>query len=286
MIPLLGGLGAATLWAIATIASSRTSRILGAQVVIAWVMLVGTIAGIPLAIASPLEGPVEPLSIFWVLLAGICYVGGLLCGYVALKSGKVSIVAPIVATEGAIAAILSVVLGDPLSITTTILLAVIVIGVVLASMEPDRSVQAAIDDPVIARRTIAIAVLSASIFGVGLAATGRAAEVLPLPWVALTARVVGTIAIGLPVFLSGRLRATRGTMPLLIAAGLGELIGSVSYAWGAREDTAIAAVMGSQFAAIAAVAAFLLFGERLGRAQAIGVGVIVAGVTALAATAS
>jgi drug/metabolite transporter (DMT)-like permease len=53
--------------------------------------------------------------------------------------------------------------------------------------------------------------------------------------------------------------------------------------WGSRESIAITAVMGSQFAAIAAAVAFLLFGERLGRRQAIGVGVIVVGITALAA---
>ena len=41
--------------------------------------------------------------------------------------------------------------------------------------------------------------------------------------------------------------------------------------------------MGSQFAAIAAVAAFLLFGERLGRLQVAGVVLIVVGVTVLAA---
>ena len=48
---------------------------------------------------------------------------------------------------------------------------------------------------------------------------------------------------------------------------------------GPRESIAIAAVMGSQFAAIAAVAAFFLFGERLRRLQVVGVVLIVVGVT-------
>jgi len=43
-------------------------------------------------------------------------------------------------------------------------------------------------------------------------------------------------------------------------------------------------VLGSQFAAIAAVVAFLLFGERLSRSQMTGVVLIVAGVSALAAS--
>ena len=54
-------------------------------------------------------------------------------------------------------------------------------------------------------------------------------------------------------------------------------------AWGSRESIAIAAVMGSQFAAIAAVAAYFLFGERLARIQIVGVVLIVVGVTVLAA---
>jgi len=49
-------------------------------------------------------------------------------------------------------------------------------------------------------------------------------------------------------------------------------------------NIAITAVLGSQFAAIAAVLAFLLFGERLSRTQVLGVIFIVAGVSALAAT--
>ena len=38
---ILGGLGAAALWATATLCSSRSSRMLGSRVVLAWVMLVG-----------------------------------------------------------------------------------------------------------------------------------------------------------------------------------------------------------------------------------------------------
>ena len=55
-------------------------------------------------------------------------------------------------------------------------------------------------------------------------------------------------------------------------------------AWGSRESIPIAAVMGSQFAAIAAVVAFLLFGERLGAHPGRSASSsIVVGVTALAA---
>ena len=61
-----------------------------------------------------------------------------------------------------------------------------------------------------------------------------------------------------------------GALPLLIVAGVGEMLGSTASAWGARESIPIVAVMGSQFAAISAVAAYFLFGERLARVQVAG----------------
>ena len=66
------------------------------------------------------------------------------------------------------------------------------------------------------------------------------------------------------------------------AGGIAEVVGSMLSAWGSRESIAVTAVMGSQFAALAAVAAFVLFGERLGRIQVAGVVLIVIGVTVLA----
>ena len=76
---------------------------------------------------------------------------------------------------------------------------------------------------------------------------------------------------------------TRAALPLVLIAGVGEVIGSMLSAWGSRESIAITAVMGSQFAAVAALVAYLLFRERLGRLQVVGVVLIVGGVTVLAA---
>ncbi len=52
VIAIIGGLGAAICWAVATVASSRSSRMIGSRVVLAWIMIVGTIVGLPLALAS------------------------------------------------------------------------------------------------------------------------------------------------------------------------------------------------------------------------------------------
>ena len=102
---IIGGLGAALLWAIATLCSSRSSRMLGSRVVLAWIMIVGVVVGVPIAAVSPPPASLEPSTLGLLLIAGVCYVIALQITYAALKVGKVSIVAPIVATEGATGAV-------------------------------------------------------------------------------------------------------------------------------------------------------------------------------------
>ena len=315
VIAIFGGLGAAALWAAATLCSSRSSRMLGSRVVLGWVMIVGVVVGLPFAIVSPAPVGFEPSTAALLLLAGVCYVVGLQLTYAALRIGKVSIVAPIVATEGAVAALIAVAMGDKIGLIAAIMLAVIVLGVVLSTLDSGRVdvpagdfdlVADALEGPaatdraaavptsqavtpevsINARRTAVLATAAALVFGVGLVASGRSAALVPVAWVALTARLVGILGVVVPLLLQRRLRLTRTALPLVIIAGAAEVLGSILFAWGSRESIAISAVMGSQFAVIAAVAAYLLFGERLGRVQLIGVVLIVVGVTVLAAASA
>lgn len=308
---ILGGLAAAVLWATATLASSRSSRMIGSRVVLAWVMVVGTIVGLPLALATGVPPVVTGEAWAWMALAGVCYSAGLYATYRALSFGKVSIVAPIVATEGAIGALIAVALGDTLGLAAMILLAVIAAGVVLAAIEPARpdvpagtielaadaldgpapTAEAAASDPPAqvappdrTREAALLAITAALIFGVGLVSAGKAAMLVAPIWVALSSRIVGLGIVALPLVLQSRFTVTRQALPLVVVAGIGEVIGSTSAAWAATTSIPISAVLGSQFAAIAAVVAYLLFGERLSRSQVLGVILIVAGVSALAAT--
>jgi len=291
---IIGGLGAAILWATATVASSRSSRLIGSRVVLAWVMIVGVAVGLPIGIISGVPADIPPGAPFLLLLAGICYAAGLQVTYAALTIGKVAIVAPIVATEGAIAAMIAVALGDPIGLIAGVLLAIIAIGVVLSSLErsgpavPAGDIAIEPDDAQATdtRRAVILSIVAALIFGVGLVASGKAALLVPPIWVALTARFVGLAVVVLPVVLQRRLRVTRQTLPLVLVAGVGEIFGSSLSAWGATQSIAVVAVLGSQFAAIAAVAAYFLFHERLAPVQVVGVVLVVFGVTALAASSA
>ena len=65
-------------------------------------------------------------------------------------------------------------------------------------------------------------------------------------------------------------------------SALAEIIGLVAFVYGSRNSVAITAVLASQYAAVAAVASYLVFDERLSRRQIGGAGLILAGVAVLA----
>ena len=196
-----------------------------------------------------------------------------------------SIVAPITSTEGAAAALLAVAFGEALAGPTAVILAAIVLGVVLAAAERSADPTSGPRlDPKRNREAALFALAAAGTFSVGLVLAGRlGAEGVPPAWVMLVSRTVGLTVIVLPLVLTRRFRLTRAAVPLVIVSGLLEVFGGGIYVVAASHDVAVAAVVSSQFAALAAIGGFLLFGERLQRLQVIGVGVIVVGVTALAA---
>ena len=128
-----------------------------------------------------------------------------------------------------------------------------------------------------------LAVSTALLFGVSLYTTGRAGEQVSLLWTVVPARVFGSALVAAPLTARRRLRLTRRALPLVAAAGAAEVLGVLSYALGARHDLPVAAVLSAQFAALTAVAAYFIHGQRLSRRQLAGLAAVVAGVTLLAA---
>jgi drug/metabolite transporter (DMT)-like permease len=283
MVAILGGLGAAMSWAIATLASSRSSRMIGPMSVLGWVMAVGLVAAIgPAMLATPV--PLDTSKVIELVALGLSHNIGLLLAYRALTIGQVSIVAPITATEGAAAALLSVILGEALGLETAVILAVIAVGVVLAAAEraADRPPSEVTGEQ--NRKAAFYALAAAFTFSIGLVLGGRlGAAGVPPSWVIVASRLVGVTVIVLPLVLTRRFRITRAALPLVVLSGVLEAFGGAVYVIAASNGVAVAAVLSSQFAAFAAVGAFLLFGERLQRLQLVGVVVIAIGITVLAA---
>lgn len=288
VIAILGGLDAALLWATATLASARASRLIGASSTVAWAMAVGSALAIPAAVLS---GPVPPTSastLVWLAVAGFANVVGLLLVYRGLRIGKIGIVAALTSTEGAVTAVIAIIGGEQVTPAVGIMLFVVVLGVIAVSLashdDSDTGHSAHSVDPAAAKRAAAFGIAAAVIFGFGLYGSAQVGIALPLPYAVLPARVVGLVVVFLPLLLTGRLLLTREALPLVIVVGTAEVIGTALFAVGARESIAVAAVLASQFAAVAAVAAFVVFRERLSapqRAAVVAIAVSVAILTAV-----
>ena len=276
MIAVLGGLGAAACWATGTLCSSRATRLIGAPSMVAWQMLLSFAIVVPLAVAGGTPSGLDGHDVAWLAIAGVGSVVGLLLVFAALGIGKVSIVAPIASTEGAIAAVFAFIAGETIGVASGVTLGVIACGIVLASVAPDGGSGDRLRAPLLATG-------AALCFGAGLYATGRLSDSLPLAWAILPVRVVGVVAVALPLAATRHLRFARPALPLVVVASLTEVGGLALYAVGARDSIAISAVLASQFAALTAVAAYFLFAERITRLQVVGITAIAIGVAALTA---
>jgi len=289
MLPIVAGILTALAFTISTLASARASRIAGAAPTVAGVMLVGAALVLPFALTvSPLpSGPGVTESVILAALAGAANVGGLLFAYSALRIGAVGIISTIDSTEGAIAAVLSVLAGQTLAPGSGPALAVIALGVVLAATGGGHELEEGI---AISRaqslRAAGLAACAASLFGLGLFVTGHVSSTLPALWIILPGRIVGIAIVALPLFLTGRLRIPRAALPFIVLIGLVEVLGFVAFAAGAREDIAITSVLASMFAPLAAVAAFVLFKERLAPRQIAGIALVVVGIAILGVLAA
>lgn len=275
MIAVLGGLGAALAFGISTLAYSRATRMLSPFVVLAWVMLVGSAILAPAVLLFGLPVTFEGDTILWLALVGVGNTVGLVLEFLAFRRGQVGIVATIASTEGAIAAVFAVLAGEPLSAAVALALAVVVIGVVLTTLVPGEI--ESLEAPS-TRMAAALATGAAILFGAGLFATGRVGDAVPLVWILVPARLIGVFGVALPLAVSRRLPLERAAVPFILAAGIAEVVGFASFAAGARDAIAVAAVLVSQFATVSLVLSFLLFRERVTRLQLGGIALVILGV--------
>jgi drug/metabolite transporter (DMT)-like permease len=278
MLAIVGGLGAALVFATVTLCNSRSARMIGAGQLLAWIMAIGLLVIAPLVALEGVPDDLDAESGVWLAVAGVGNVVGLLLAYAGLRVGKVGIVAPLVSTQGAIAALIAIIAGEPVAAATGLLLAVIAVGIVLAGLAPEDEGEAGERHE---GRATVYALAAAVAIGWSLYATARASIELPVVWALLPSRLLGVLVVTLPLVLRSGLRMTREALPLVLVAGVFEVLGFALFALGARHGIAVSAVLASQFAVIATIAAYVLFRERLSGLQVTGVAIVVAGVGVL-----
>jgi drug/metabolite transporter (DMT)-like permease len=278
VIAVLGGLGAALAWALAAVAASRSTRMIGPASALAFGMLVGlVITLVPLGLADVPDFTAGEVG--WLAVSGFGNMLGLLLLYGGLRVGKIGVVVPIGSTCGGIAALIAIAAGESVSGGIGVALVALAAGAVLASMTSG--------EPALGGRRVgpgvAFAAAAALAWGIAIYAGGRLSDELPLAWVLLSTRAVGVACVTIPFGIARRLRFERRALPFVLVAGAGEVAGYASFLWGAREGIAVSSVLAGQNAALATVIAFLVFRERLARLQVAGVALIAGGIAALAA---
>ena len=280
MVAVLAGSLAALAWAIAILGAARASRIVGARSAAGWIVLIGFLVTIPLLISERPPDSSDSDGLGWLALAGLGYVAGMLFVLPALAGGKIPVVAPIVSTEGAVAAGLAVVAGEAAGLPLILMLSVIAAGVFLTALEPGGDVDVPRGGD---RRYVAFAIAGAVVLGIGLFATGRASESVSAGWVVAAVRIAGVALVTLPLIATRRLRFSQQALPFLAIAALADVIGYYAFAWGSRDSIAVTAVLASQFAVIAALVAYRM-GEFISRRQWAGVAIVAIGVGAVTVT--
>lgn len=277
MLAIAGGLGAALVFALVTLCNARSSRVIGPRALLGWIMVIGLVILAPFAIAGGVPRGLDARSGAWMAVSGIGDVVGLLLAYAALQAGKVGIVAPLVSTQGAIAAVIAVIAGEPLAEGAGLLLAAITVGMFLAGVAPD----ATAGNRTSGWRASGLAVGAAASIGTSLYAIAQVSVALPVVWALLPSRVLGVLVFTISLLLGRGPRLTRPVAPLVLVAGAGEVLGFALYAFGSRHGVAVTAVLSSLFSALAAVGAYLLYRERLTRLQLTGIAIVVAAVATL-----
>ena len=278
MSAIVFGLLAALSWGASAVVGTRLVRLVGTWTSIAATMLIGLAVVSPFAAAA--DFPEAPLR-NWVyaIVSGLCYVSASTCWLLAVRYGKVSVVTPIVSTDGATAALIVVAAyGETLRAGVAVALAVIVAGVVTASIRRDLD-----EGTRFTGRELGLSLASAGIFGFAFVASAQAQEGLGVVWTLAASRITA-VALLVPVALVlGGLRLPRSGIPFAIGMATLDLGGYAAFLAGVPASVAITSVLASQYAIVAVVGGFLALGERLTRLQTAGVVLTVAGVAALAA---
>jgi len=281
VIGVVGGLVAALLWGASTAVAAKASRLVGAQVALAWVYVTGLLVAIPAAAAThPPE--VDREGIGWAALAAFGAISSLFVLYAALRRGPVVLVTPVNAAQGGLTALLAVALGERLHGLAAAGLGVMTLGMYAVLRRPG-----AVHPTAHPTAAMLLAALSAALAAVGLYAGARAGSVLGAAWLLLALRVAGVLAMMGPLGVAGRLHGPGPALRLVVFCGLADTAALAGYLVGAtRGSIAVTAVIASQYAAVSVLVGVAAMSERLTRTQLAGILAVLGGVGLVTAVQS
>lgn len=278
MIGVALALAASLSWGIADFGGGIGAR----RAQILWVLVISQVAGLALvgtmALATQPQAPTGR-ELAWGVFGGAMGALGLAAFYRALAVGAMGIVGPISATGAIVPVVYALARGERPSVVQGVGIAVAVVGVVAASLEPL---------PEGAGRKLAtgvgLALLAALGFGSALLGLNRVSQA-GVVWGTLTLRLtVVPLVLVAALLVRPSTARLRPLLPILVATGLFDTAANLLYGASARHGLiSVVSVLGSLYPIVLVALAYFVLSERIARTQLAGVAVALAGVALISA---
>jgi len=264
VLTIILGLAAAVGWGAPDATLAQAVRRVGAFPVVFGSIALGTLLVAPVVLF--LDTPDwTRRALLLAPLVGVLTVLGNFSGFVSFRTGSVSVVAPIIACEGGIAALLSLAGGEQVDRLVLLGLPLAVLGVVLVSRGEGEG----------SRAGVAPAMAAALVWGCVLALSAPIAHDLGAGWAFLVVRG-SAVAVMLPIALAlGSGRKALVEWWRVAIWGIADAGAYFAFVIAADNGPAsVAGVLAAQFGTVGAIVAVAFFGERLRRRQIAGIVIV------------
>ncbi|MGI9117363.1 MAG: EamA family transporter [Gaiellales bacterium] len=275
---LVLGICSALIWGVAGVTAGLGSRMVGPFRMITWGLVLGMALAVPLAVLSGAPGHIDLRVAIWIVVVAAGMLSGMVFVNAGMRRGSISVVAPISALYGGFSALLSIVLGEPVTALAIASLIIAVLGGVLAASGQTAAPGAQYSNQ---RAAAGFAALAAVVWGIQLYAGGQIEVELGPSWLVLIARSLGLIVLVAVLLPRGALRVPRKVLPYALVTGCGEVAGFTLYLHASNYGIAEASVLTGQYGTVAALIGLVVLKERLRGIQYVGLAMIVIAVVGL-----
>jgi len=275
---VLLALSASLAWGFADFGAGAAARRLPVFVVAAVSQVAGLLLVGIVVLASGSDLPTGT-QFAWALGAGAVGMAGLAAFYRAMAIGTMGVIGPVTATAVVVPLAYGLARGERPSVLQATGVALAVVGVVAASIEPLQEDGSRRLGAGVGLALVAALAFGCALIGIDKAAVGGAA------WATLGMRIAGApIVVALALSLSPRTPGSRRTWLVLVGVGLADTGATLLYAAATTKGLlSVVAVLSSLYPIVIVVLARVLLAERVARTQLVGVAVALAGVALISA---
>jgi drug/metabolite transporter (DMT)-like permease len=268
-------LSASLCWGAGDFLGGLAARRMSTLTVLAGSSLAGLIAVIVfVAVRGDAPPPAEAIAL--AAAAGLAGALGLGALYRGMAVGAMSVVAPISSAAAVVPVVVGLVVGESPGPLQLVGMAIVLTGVALASREPavgERRLAAGVP----------LALLAACGFGLYFVLIDPASDD-GAAWAVLVARSASTLAAGAVAVVRRVGLPGARDLPLIAIVGLFDVSANVMLTIALTKGfVGLVAVLSSLYPVVTVLLARAILGERIARAQRVGVAVALGGVAAIAA---